>query len=427
MKPKTYRVKTSFRSAFAVTLIMARASCALALEEKKYKEEPWWNQQFVLSAFTSVQNGDDIEKVIALFAEAGLNALESNTPLEYKAENLTHENLVRALNACEKHNIKFFIADHKRLTGVQNPEDEAIKALVQEYAKYPALGGYYVWDEPRGNFDAVAKSFGILRAADPSRLPLVAMLPSYGPQKWPDQYPAFVHKFIKEVDPPVLSFDYYAMSGGPGGYRVGAGVYQDLALWSSISLETGKPLWMYVTSCAWKSRPSLASLRIQAYTAIAYGAKGIQYFVAKSFTGRRPEFAGAALKMDGTKGELFNTFKDFNAEIKALGPTLMSLKLNKIMHSNPVPSGNKPFAPHLGIQGVPDNLIISFHEASGGRNYLMLVNKDPNKARQIDLAVASGVTLTRLPDKTEMKPAGDKISFPMPEGGGLLFEIGSAR
>lgn len=66
----------------------------------------WWNQQFVLSAFTSVQNNDDIEKVIALFGEAGLDALESNTPLEYEAEDLSPENLIRTLKACETHNIK---------------------------------------------------------------------------------------------------------------------------------------------------------------------------------------------------------------------------------------------------------------------------------------------------------------------------------
>jgi len=140
------------------------------------------------------------------------------------------------------------MTDHNRMTGVTNPKEEDLKNLVNEYGAYPGLGGYYVWDEPRGNFDAVKKTFSVLRAADPSRLPLVAMIPSYGPWKHPDEYPAFARSFVKEVDPPVLSFDYYAMRGSPGQYIQSESVYLDLELWSSLSVETGKPLWMYVTS-----------------------------------------------------------------------------------------------------------------------------------------------------------------------------------
>jgi hypothetical protein len=383
----------------------------------------WWNQQFVLSAFTSVQNNDNIEDVIANFSEAGLNALEANTPLEYRAEDLTPENLIRTLNACEKHNIKFFITDHKRTTGVKNPKESELKDLVKEYAKFSALGGYYVWDEPTGNFDAVKESFRIFQAADPSRLPLVAFIPSYGPWHHPDKYPAMVRKFMKEVDPPILSFDYYSVKGNAGKYSVNQGVYQDLALWSSLSLETGKPLWMYVTSCKWQSDPSLETLRGQVYSAIAYGAKGIQYFVAKSFTGRKPSFDGAPLNMNGSKSKFFDTFKEFNQEIKAIAPVIMKIKLTRIMHTKPVPADNISFAPYLGINAVPDNLIISFHKSTDGHDYLLLVNKDLNAEHQITLGVDSGVSLVLLPDRTEKKRTENKISFEIPKGGGMLFEI----
>jgi hypothetical protein len=395
-------------------------------KETSMENGSWWHKQFVLSAFTSVQNGDDIEKVIALLGEAGLNALESNTPLEYKAETLSPENLIRTLNACEKHNIKFFITDHKRMTGVKNPKEDELRAMVNEYKDYPALGGYYVWDEPRGHFDAVKQSFDVLRAADPSRLPLVAFLPSYGPWKHPKTYPDMARKFVETVNPPVLSFDYYAMKGSPGKYSQSASVYLDLELWSSLSLETEKPFWMYVTSCSWKSSPSMESLRLQVYSAIAYGAKGIQYFVAKSFTGRKPNFAGAPLNMDGSKSRFYDTFKAFNMEVKALGPYLMPLKLTKVMHTNPAPNGTKPFAPHLGLMAAPDNLIVSFHQGKDGKNYLFVVNKDANQNRDITLTVTPGTLLMLLNGDVKPNREGNEVSFKMFKGGGLLFEFGLA-
>ena len=406
----------------AVLVFVHTSGLVLSAGEASMTNGAWWNQQFVLSAFTSVQNNDDIEKVIALFGEAGLNALESNTPLEYEAEDLSPENLIRTLKACETHNIKFFITDHKRMTGVADPKEDELKALVDEYKDYPALGGYYVWDEPHGHFDAVKKSFDVLRAADPSRLPLVAMLPSYGPWKHPDKYPSVIRSFVELVDPPVLSFDYYAMRGRPGKYTQEQGVYLDLELWSSLSLETGKPLWMYVTSCSWLSQPSLESLRLQVYSAIAYGAKGIQYFVPKSFIGRKPNFADAPLNMDGSKSDFFDTFKAFNMEVKALGPYLMPLKLTKIMHTKP-PEGTKPFTPHLGVMAAPDDLILSFHQDKDGKDYLFIVNKNPNADRQVPLTVAPGISLISLPDKVEQKRENDIITLNMPKGFGMLLEI----
>lgn len=384
----------------------------------------WWKKQFVLSAFTSVQNGDDIETVIAHFADAGLNALESNTPLEYTAEDPTPENLIRTLKACEKHNIRFFITDHTRMTGVANPQEKELKALVNEYSDFSALGGYYVWDEPHGDFDAIRTTFDVLKAEDPSRLPLVAMLPSYGPFKHPEAYPAFARKFVDEVDPPVLSFDYYAIKGDPGTYHQDQNVYRDLEVWSSLSRETGKPLWMYVTSCTWRNTPSLASLRLQVYGAIAYGVKGIQYFVAKSFTGRKPNFAGAPLNMDGSRSVFFTTFQHYNAEIKALGPHLMNLKLTKVMHTSPVPEGCAGFVPgYLGVMSAPDMLILSFHKGEDGVDYMIIVNKDPNVERQVALTVAPDMSLLHLPDRIEPPRDGDTINLTMPEGYGMLFAI----
>jgi hypothetical protein len=179
---------------------------------------------------------------------------------------------------------------------------------------------------------------------------------------------------------------------------------------------------MYVTSCSWLSDPSLESLRLQVYSAIAYGAKGIQYFVPKSFTGRKPNFSGAPLNMDGSKSEFYDAFKAFNMEVKALGPYLMPLKLTKIMHTKPT-EGTKPFTPHLGVMAAPDDLIMSFHQDKDGKDYLFIVNKNPNADRQVPLTVAPGISLISLPDKVEQKRENDIITLAMPKGFGMLLEI----
>jgi len=372
--------------------------------------KPWWEDTFVFSTFASIQRGDNIEKIIELLAEAGLNAVECNCPLEYRSDDPTHEEITRALVACEKHGLRFFLTDHQRMTGVAEPKLDELKSIVDDYASYPALAGYYVWDEPyTQHFGAVRMMLDTFQSLDPKRLPLNAIAPSYGRHQWPDDYPAFVRQFVSEVDPFVLSFDYYSVSQDPNvpdsPVNVLQELYRDLALWSSISRETGKPLWFYPSACRWFSvaKPTCGTLRFQVNTAIAYGATGIQYFLARGFSGGPFDFIDAAINPDGTKGPSFDIFKFVNEEVSALAPLYPNMKLEKVTHTAPVPEGNEAFEPgYEGLLEASDNLIVSFMRPPSGQMHYFVVNKDPAHAREIKLRFEKPVGIVSSPGTCEV-------------------------
>lgn len=397
------------------------------MTENKY----WWQDKFILSTFAAFRPGDDIEKSVELLSEAGLNAIECNTPLQYRAEDLPRAETIRALEACEKYGVRLFVTDHHRFTALPEPSLDDLKSVVDDYAHYPALGGYYVWDEPHTEyFPACRKMFDEFQKMDPQRLPLCASLPSYGPYEFPDAYPEHVSKFVEVVDPPVLSFDYYAVRKNEQGedfpVHIETGIYRDLALWSDISVRTGKPLWFYVTSC-WRSvfaKPTRATMSFQVYTAIAYGVKGIQYFMARNFTGGEVDFLDAPLDLNG-KSDKYDVFKKFNQEIVALSPYLMRIKPKLIMHTAPIYDGCREFEPgYAGLVAADDNLVVAFHESDDSETYLIIVNKDANQPRKITLEFASPTALTSLPNCDVLR-AENTISLDMEAGGGRVFKVSS--
>lgn len=414
----------------AMCLLCTSALAADSVEGKTLSSKNWWDNKFILSTFTSFQHGDNIEKIVALLSEAGLNAMESNCPLEYSANDPTKEEFVRALKACGKYDLKFLITDHKRMTGVSNPPEDALKSLVDDYSSYPALGGYYVWDEPGvDKFGDVRRMYDLLHKLDPKRLCLNAIMPSYGPYKHPKDYADYVRGFVKQVDPPVLSFDFYSVyQTGDSSVPVGVNqdLYRDLALWSNVSLETGKPLWMYVTACQWgaNAKPTRATLSFQVYTAIAYGVKGIQYFECRGFSGGAIDFVDAPVNGDGTKGPTFDLFKSFNAEINVKAQILARLKLVKVMHTAPVPLDNAALEPGFwGIKSASDNLTISCLTGPHSKRYLVVVNKDVNFAHDVFLQFEGSTSLVQVPENTQLRGKDNRISFTLAPGGGKLFEI----
>src|SRR5439155_17093610 len=96
--------------------------------------------------------------------------------------------------------------------------DAALDAVVADYAKSPALLGYFLQDEPSaGRFSRLAALERGLRARDPQYLPYVNLFPSYATaeQLGTASYPVYVRQFLETVRPKLFSFDHYALVG-PG-------------------------------------------------------------------------------------------------------------------------------------------------------------------------------------------------------------------
>ncbi len=165
-----------------------------------------------------------------------------------------------------------------------------------------ACWGYFLADEPGpGAFPELRGTVDALRKARPGKLAYINLLPDYAPA-WAlgtTNYAAHVSRFISEVQPDVLSVDYYPH------FRPGAdgrdGYCQNLEILREQSLLAGIPFWNFFNAMPFGDHtdPTEAQLRWQIYTSLAYGAKGVMYFCYWTPAGGEFPKGGAIITREG--------------------------------------------------------------------------------------------------------------------------------
>jgi hypothetical protein len=381
-----------------------------------------------------VRHGDDIPKIMAALHELGFNALESNTPSEYRVQDLSHAEHIAVLEACERYGMRYFVTDHERLTGVAEPTAEGVRGVIEDFGGYPGLGGYYIWDEPRlEDFPSVQRAAEIVRTHDGSRLPMVAMLPSYGPYRWPEAYPAFASQFMRSVDPQVVAFDFYGVRQDTPDSppSVNAFLYRDLQLWSDLARAYDRPLWFYGSAVGWgpMAAPSLATLRFQAAAALTYGARGLVWFMARDYIGGALDFTGGALDAQGQPGPLYEDLARVNHWMLDLAPTLLSLAARGVALTDPVPAQAQGFLRGFaGLTSASGNLLLGEHasevEGAGVRErYLWVVNRDLEHQRLAELSFLCAVTVTEVAADATPKTSTSQHQLQLDAGEGKLLRI----
>lgn len=422
------------RAWIALTLLI---TVALLSHDWSGPPSAWWQESFLVSTFSAIRHGDDIPARMADLRDLGFNALESNTPLEYRAADLTKEEHLAVLSACERNDMRYFVTDHDRLTGVAEPSADSIKVLVEDYGDSAGLGGYFVWDEPPLEaLPAVKRSSDMLLDKDDRHLPMTGVVPSYGPYHWPNDYPQFAKTFVETVDPEVIAFDYYGVyqDKEPRTLSVGPGLYRDLQLWSDLALQHEKPLWFYASAVSWAriAPPTVATLRFQASTALAYGARGIIWFMARDYTGGVIDFTGGALNASGGRGSLYGALKEVNHWMNDLGPTVLKLRRHKVVFSDPVPPHTEAFSPGFAnLQAVSANLFIAEHysgkqAAAQSDRYLWIVNRDLLQPTDAELSFNCAAQVTSIPLESAAKAApefANKHRIHLEAGQGKLLQM----
>ena len=254
------------------------------------------------------------------------------------------------LDLCRRHGLKALLTDVTPQPASKLREDQAV-------------WGYFLRDEPADDrfFPALARSAAAFRQADPSH-------PAYVNLGWT----ACPRSFVDAVRPQVLSYDeywwwwkgdYFPMMEEYRSVAQGAGI--PLICW--VEVNTGPD--SEVGPAKIHPANNLARLRHSVYCPLAYGVKGIQWFVDR-------------LVFDGT--QLTPSGKDVaavNAELKRLGPILMGLRSLDVYHvaKADVPKSTRPLPHHYWVQTVTSETVLgTFKDAQGG-DFLMLVNRNVHK------------------------------------------------
>lgn len=413
-------------AALAIGAACLLSPAALAEETPRYQQE-----EFVISTFhgvPSMPNGFYNEVMFAL-KEVGMTHLETAFTSPEGSE--------MALQIAEELGLKVIVQDTSLYGGFQNQTippttEEDILKVIEKYAQYESFGGYYVWDEPfLEQLDDVKKNMDWIQKHDPGKLRLVALLQSYSPTYWwPNgTFKEYIDTYVDKIDPDHLSFDYYVFDADVdnGTPLKDSYMWMDMAYIRKKALERDIPYWYYLQILDDVANPNInpqpmtrGRISFQVYTAMAYGATGIQYFNTMD----------SIVDDYGRRLDKFDILKSINSEIHNLGPTLMELTSTVIY-----PTIDLARHEYIGsleedatlVASAPGDMFFGEFKDDDGNDYLLPVNCDYDnpKAGTITLKGRWDVyELDAATGETKLKAADtDTIEIDYVEGGGALYAL----
>ena len=366
----------------------------------------WKQKDFILSTFACCPMKDSADgapeevadKCVRHLKEAGFNLLELGW--------VNHENAWAAVDACEKYGIDLLFQDMTIMGGMQHHcldnkvSRDVVRDLVARLKPKKHTIGYYVWDEPHSEeqLAEARRQMDMLEEEDPEALLFTVTLPSYnnaGENKagysWENgEYAPYIERYIRAMDPPVLSFDYYPIGDyfkvWPGHRFTRENQLDDTFMWLDLALQRKLaekyhlPLWFYYQGYSlYKCTDyfTFPMVRCFMYAGILYGAKGLQHYAAGGKN-------SLILKANGDKDVFFEEQKKIHAEIRALGDTLMALESTLVYHSDDLlpdcayirPLVNTPAESDILGGALPRRTSVGEFADAYGNRYMMILNRD---------------------------------------------------
>ena len=186
--------------------------------------------------------------------------------------------------------------------------------------------------------------------------------------------------------------------------------YHSLETMLDTSKMTGKPYWAFALSCALRHKPgndypipTEGHLRLQQYSNLAYGAQGLWYYnyrkgpvpPAKMFSQGHP------IAPDGRRSTVYERMRRVNNEFQDRAFVFLGAKVDKVSHTGKaIPLGTK----RLSLKELPswvrkletpDGGAVVSQLTNNGKNYLVVVNRSPDKELTLKLDLIKGVKRVR--------------------------------
>lgn len=313
---------------------------------------------------------------------------------------------VDKLDLVAKHGLKALLQDPLLAPStLDNPvAKRKLEALIERVKSHPALEGYYLTDEPgSGAFPGLGRLTAFLKEHDPKRLAYINLFPTYAnerqlgvsadeaerhkvglPLKFAGignykkttlAYKEHLRQYIQTVKPGIISYDHYHfLKGGVDG----AQYFLNLGLIREASQSAGLPFLNIIQASTIERSWRLVDkreLRWQVYTTLAYGGRGISYFL---YWG--PASYGGFYQ-DGKQTPLAMDAAGINSELKTVGQEMMKLKSIGVYHTAPVPVGGTPMPPDAQFQITGGGQFVTgFFSDAGKTDTFMIVNRNYKKA-----------------------------------------------
>lgn len=332
------------------------------------------------------------------------------------------------LEACEQFGMKFILSDSRILSKKAEDADfnGTLDSAVNDYSSYPALGGYFIVDEPSAPaFPWLEAITARLRASDPSRLAYINLLPTYANegQLGAKTYEEHVDRFCTTVKPELLSYDHYALMTD-GSLR--GDYFLNLEIIRAQGLKHRVPTCFILQTLPHGPyrNPTDDEMWWQVNTGLVYGVKGIMYFTYWTPPADPNwNWSHAIITREGKRTEHYSQVKHINGMLKTLGPTLMKLTSTGVYHTGDLPAHTSAQKPGMPVSlTTATTAIIGLFLHEDGTRWAMVMNRDMKSASKIGLRMGPGVRAIE-----QMSPYTGQMARLSGDGREFTLALGAGR
>ena len=379
------------------------------------------------------------------------------------------------LDVLQRHGLRGLLSlgyvprDPEKFKALDDPETKAeLDAIVEAVREHPALYAYSLKDEPNpAIFGNLARMKDYLAEKDPSRLVYVNLYPSYASSKQLGTtgepavaYREHVRQFVETFRPQLLSYDHYHFTVKGDGDQY----FLNLAEIRRAALEAEIPFMAILQACSWTIHmriPSGEELRWLAYTALAYGAQGISWYVYgypghdgaminPAGTYREPHIARAMGRavLGGTPTSLYYYARELHKQFVAIATELQLLRSLGAYHVGMLPEGTTPLPADAAFRLDPpvppkdyatpvEGFVIGCFGREGQPTHALVVNLDyrtysgrgqPRREeflKPVRRAIVGPGRLEVFDTATRKWAAADsdRAELRLPPGGGILVRL----
>ena len=255
------------------------------------------------------------------------------------------------------------------------------KEIVARFKDHPANAGYFVRDEPPlSMIPPLNNLIKTIKSVDKSRMCYVNLLPLYGTSQamGTDNYNDYVKRYVDDLQWDVVSFDFYPIEFS--GIRYGW--YKNLEIIRDESKRIGKDFWAFALTTSHSNYPipTLDHLRLQVYSNLAYGARGIQYYTYWTTTSPNYVYTSGPIGKDGAKTVVYDHLKQVNSEMNALSHIFLSSEVTKVSHyGKSIPDGTQSLGalPSFikSIEFTGNSVVVS-EMKNNEKSFMMIQNSD---------------------------------------------------
>ena len=374
----------------------------------------------------------------------------------------------KALEAASKVGIKHIIADgtlkNELLSARSNVEQgikseeqivNRVKEIIKPYldSEYSdALCGFMIRDEPsRSLYEDLAFGYKIFKQAAPDLVYYVNLFPviAGGSQLSGTgeaiKYVDYVDDWIEMIEDDYISYDHYPLYKSGSDYSLEPSfLYNMDVMQTAIKKEgTDRQLWTFLQSIAFGSRnrglESKADASFQAYSFLAFGGEGIQWF---TYTCPPPNDGAtnfgnnALLDRNYEKTATYDYVAATNLEIQGLMKYYKNFEWQGVILSS-VYDDSENFA-YLGnsenvmqsteqltaFTSTEDAFTGVFEDKDGNEAYILVNFTDPalNSQNEVTLNISgkSAVLIVRGGQETTQAVSGGKLTLTLEPGEGVF-------